>query len=167
MELFEAIRRRHSVRSFAATPVTREQLEQIADAGRLAPTAHNDQPWQFVLVTDADTRKKIADLTDYGKFIADSPACIAVFCEPTKYYLEDGCAAVQNMLLAITAMGLAACWVAGDKKPYAPKVGELLGVPKELKLVALIAVGYPRGEVPRPQKKPLQQVVHWQRYGQK
>ena len=60
----------------------------------------NIQPWHFIVVTDKERRKHIADLTDYGKFIEQAPVCIAVFCEDTKYYLEDGSAATQNILLA-------------------------------------------------------------------
>ena len=100
----------------------------------------NLQPWQFVVVTDKSMRAKIAHLTDYGKFIAGAPACIAVFCQDTKYYLEDGSAAVENILLAATALGLGSCWVAGDKKPYAEEVANLLGVPRKYKLIALISL---------------------------
>jgi nitroreductase len=94
-----------------------------------------------VAVTDRNVLRQIADITDHGKFIAEASCCIAVFCEPVKYYLEDGSAATQNILLAAHAYGLATCWVAGDKKDYCPDIARLLGVPEPYKLVSLVAVG--------------------------
>ena len=118
MEALEAIKTRRSVRSFSNKPVEREIIERILDCARLAPSANNTQPWEFVVVTDQAIRESIAGLTDYGKFIAEAPVCIAVFCKDTKYYLEDGCAASENILVAAWALGLSSCWVAGDKKQY-------------------------------------------------
>jgi nitroreductase len=122
------------------------------------------EPWEFVVITDAASRRQIADLTDYGRFIAQAPACVAVFCRDVRYYLEDGCAAVENLLIAACALGLGACWVAGDKKPYARAVGELLRAPQDMKLIALVALGYARGPLPARQKRPLQEVIHWERF---
>jgi len=164
MDALEALRTRRSIRQFETRAVPREALETLVDAGRLAPTAMGKEPWEFVVVTDSAMRRQIAALTDYGHFIADAPACIVVFCRDVKYYLEDGCAAVENILIAARALGLGSCWVAGDKKPYARAVGDFLGAPKGMKLIALIAVGYPRGPVPTPRKRPLQEVIHWEHF---
>jgi len=164
MDALEALRTRRSCRRFAADEVGRDLLEQILDSGRLAATARNEQPWEFVVVTDRTARSEIAAMTDYGPFIADSPVCIAVLATDTKYYLEDGSAAAQNMLVAAHALGLGACWVAGDKKPYAPKVVARLGAPAEMKLVALIAVGRPEGDLPNPKKRSLDEVSHWETF---
>ena len=82
----------------------------------------------------------------------------------TKYYLEDGAAATENILLAATELGLGSCWVAGDKKSYADKVLSFLGVPGGYKLISLIAIGYPEGNLPNPAKRPLSEVLHWERF---
>ncbi|MCM8780126.1 MAG: nitroreductase family protein, partial [Candidatus Omnitrophica bacterium] len=89
--------------------------------------------------------------------------CIAVFCKDTKYYLEDGCAATENLLLAATDLGLASCWVAGDKKPYAAFVNELLGVPAGFKLVSLVALGKSKDKMAVP-KRSLNEVIHWDKF---
>ena len=81
----------------------------------------------------------------------------------TKYYLEDGSAATQNIMVAARAHGVGSCWVAGDKKAYAPEVVRILGAPRELRLVSLIALGYP-AETPQKEKRPLEDVLHWDRY---
>jgi nitroreductase len=164
METMEGIRSRRSIRQFERCEVPRELLEQLVDAGRLAPTANNLQPWEFVVVTDESVKNRIAATTDHGKFIADANALIAVFCKDTKYYLEDGCGATTNILLAATGLGLGTCWVAGDKKPYCQKVMNMLAVPPGHKLISLIAVGYPLGPPPKVAKRALPELLHWDRF---
>jgi len=164
MEAIEAIKSRASVRAYKPDPVPREVLQELVDCGRRAPSAMAVHPWHFVVVTQPDLRREIAGLTDYGRFIADAPACIVVLCEGGKYFLEDGCAAVENILIAASAHGLGACWVAGDKKAYAERVRDLLGAPESQRLVALLPVGYPASQ-PRPKDKPgLDKVLHWDKW---
>jgi nitroreductase len=164
MDALQALHTRRSCRRFAAKEVSRDLVEQAVDAGRLAATARNDQPWEFVVVTDPAERREIASMTDYGPFIANAPVCIAVLAKDTKYYLEDGSAATQNILVAAHALGLGACWVAGDKKPYAGKIVERLGAPSGIRLVALVAIGWPEGDLPKPSKRPLNEVIHWDKF---
>ena len=165
MNLFEAIRSRRSIRAFSDKPLERQLLERIVDAGRFAATARNVQPWEFVVVSERGMLKSLAALADNGRFIADAAACIAVFCSDTKYYLEDGCAATQNMLLAAGGLGIGSCWVAGDKKSYCNQVSALLAAPASLKLVSLIALGYPQdANIPNPQKRNLSEVIHLERF---
>lgn len=164
MDAFEALTTRRSVRVYdAGKPVPREMLEQLVDCGRLAASARNAQPWEFVVVTDPALRADIAALANHGRFIADAAACVAVFCRDGDYYLEDGCAATQNILVAARARGLGSCWVAGDKKDYAPAVARLLGAPGGMKLVSLVAVGWP-ATVPSPAKRSLDEVLHWEKF---
>jgi nitroreductase len=164
MEALEAIRTRRSVRSFTANPVPREIIEQIIDGARLAPSANNIQPWEFVVVTDQTTRERIANLTDYGRFIAHAPVCIAVFCKNTRYYLEDGCAATENILIGACALGLSSCWVAGDKKRYAGEINRILGVPGSHKLISLLALGYSSVKASAYGKRELEEVTHWEKF---
>ncbi|MEN6520253.1 MAG: nitroreductase family protein [Armatimonadota bacterium] len=164
MDAMECLKTRRSVRAYADQPVLPEIIEDIIDAGRLAATAINIQPWVFVAATEESVRKKLADITDHGKFITEAPVCIVVFCEDTKYFLEDGSAATQNILNAARAYGLGSCWIAGDKKPYSEEVKEALNVPENYKLISLIAVGY-AAVTPNPEKKPLESVLHWNHFG--
>ncbi len=163
MDAIEAMKSRRSVRSFRPDPVSLDVLEDIVDCGRMAATAVNIQPWIFVVVTDVDMRRRIAYATDHGPFIAVAPACILVLCKDTKYYLEDGCAATQNILVATHAHGLGSCWVAGDKKPYAEAVCKLVKAPADYHLVSLVAIGIP-AEEPTISKRTLSEVLHWERF---
>ena len=163
MEAIEALKTRRSKRKFLSTPVPKKVIEDIIDCGRRAPSAVNIQPVEFIVVTKEEVRKRIAEMADYGRFIAKAPVCVAVFSRQTKYYLEDGSAASENILLAAHAHGLGACWVAGNKKPYAEKVRQLLGAPQDFRLISLIPMGYSE-EKPKPPKRELRDLLHWEKY---
>lgn len=161
----QVIKTRRSIRKFSKDSVPKEIIEDIIDCARLAPSARNIQPWEFIVVTDKKMLNKLAEITKgFGDFIAECAFCIVVFCKDTKYYLEDGSAATQNILLAAHSLNLGACWVAGDKKPYADEVRRVLNVPDGYKLVSLVPVGYP-AEKPAPiRKRKLNEVVHWEKF---
>jgi nitroreductase len=166
MDIIEVIKARRSIRVYKNKPIPKDVLEKLVDAARFAPTARGIQPWEFVVVTDTDALKKMGEVTDTGRFIAQAKACIAVFCSDTKYYLEDGCAATQNILIAATSLGIGSCWVAGDKKPYCSQVAGLLNAPASYKLVSLIALGYPEPEdgLRIKDKRALSEVTHWEKF---
>ena len=163
MDAIVALKTRRSVRVYERRPVPREIIEDVIDCARLAASANNAQPWEFVVVTEAGMLRRLADRADHGKFIAEAPVCIAVLCRDSKYYLEDGCAATQNVLLAAWARGLGSCWVAGDKKPYAGEICNMLGAPEGYRLICLVAAGYP-AESPQKSKRPVSDVLHWEAY---
>lgn len=160
----DVITSRRSCRKYKTDPVSREDIETIVNAGRLAATGRNVQPWHFVVVTDEATRKRLVEINDHGDFITQAPACIIVLCDQTKYYLEDGAAATENIMLAAEALGLGSCWVAGDKKPYADKILTLIGTPAKMKLISQIAVGYAADTNDRSQKHSLSDVLHWEKF---
>lgn len=166
MDIMEVTKKRRSIRKYQDKPIPKDILQNLVDAARFAPTARNVQPWEFVVITKSDTLKKIGDLAENGRFVAEAYACIAVFCSDTKYYLEDGCAATQNILLAATALGIGSCWVAGDKKPYCSQINSLLNVPQTFKLVSLVALGYPEAKdnFRIVEKRNLNDIIHWETF---
>jgi nitroreductase len=160
----EIIKNRRSVRSFESKPISEEIIRDILDCARLAPNARNVQGWLFGAVTDKNLRKQISELAEYGKFIKNAPVCFAVFYDAKeKYFLEDGCAATVNILLACSAHGIASCWVAGHKKTYVDAIRKLLNVPDSFTLISLIAAGY-SNERPSIKKKGLDEVAFFDRY---
>jgi nitroreductase len=161
MDTLEAIRTRRSIRRYTHDAVRKADLETIVDAGRLAATGSNRQPWDFVVVTD---RTMIGQFKVSGAWIGKAGAVIVVVMDPlSNWWVEDGAAAIENMLLASTALGYGACWVEGDALPREALFKTLLGVPAEKRVMALIPIGV-AAEVPAPEKKPLGQVLHWERY---
>ena len=161
MEALKAIRKRRSVRKFTGAAVPREDLEKIVDAGRLAATGSNRQPWDFIVVTN---REMIDRLCVVGKWMRKAGAIIAVVLDPySRWWLEDGSAAIENMLIASTALGYGACWGEGDAFPLEAEFKTLLAIPKGKRLLALVPIGGPE-EWPTIEKRTLENVIHWQVY---
>ena len=161
MDALEALRKRRSIRRYTDDAIPKADLETIIDAGRLAATGSNRQPWDFVIVTD---RAMIEQFKVSGAWIASAGAVIVVVMDPrSRWWVEDGAAAIENMLLASTALGYGSCWVEGDVLLREEQFKILLGVPAEKRVMALIPIGV-AAESPAPEKKPLEQVLHWEKY---
>jgi len=162
MDTFEAIRRRRSVREYTGESIPREALIQIVDAGRWAPSGYNRQPWNFIVVTDHDM---IQALKIAAQWMENAGAIIAVVLDSraSKFWLEDGSAAIENMLLACTALGYGSCWLQGYTEPKEEEFKMLLGVPAEKRLLTLIPIGVPT-RWPTREKKSLEEVLHWEKY---
>ena len=161
MDTIEAIRRRRSVRKYTGDPIPREHLEQIVGAGRLAATGNNRQPWDFIVVTD---REMIDELKVASRWMEQAGAIVAVVMDPdSRWWVEDGAAAVENMLIAATALGYGSCWLEGYTLPREEEFKKLLGIPDNLRLLTLVPFGVP-AEWPTSEKKSLDEVLHWERY---
>jgi len=164
METFEAISKRASVREYLPRPIDKAILEKVVDAGRRAPSARHVEPWEFIIVTNKNMLQKLGTIATTGPFIKDAASCIIIYCQDTKYYLEDGAAATENALIAASDLGLGACWVAGDKKPYTAEVSKLVGVPNNHKLISLISLGWPKEEVNQKKNRTLKDVIHLEKW---
>jgi nitroreductase len=161
MDALEAIRKRRSVREYTGDPVPREDLVKIVDAGRLAATGNNKQPWDFIVVTEQEMIEK---LKVASKWMEKAGAIIAVVLDPSsRWWLEDGSAAVENMLIASTALGYGSCWLEGYTLPREEEFKELLEVPEEKRLLTLVPIGVPT-KWPTREKKSLEEVIHWEKY---
>lgn len=164
MDFWEVIKKRSSIREYSEQKIEAEKLEKIVDAARLAPTARGEEPWQFITVSDKKRLEGLGDITDHGKFLKSAAAGIVVVAKDTKYYLEDGSAATENILLAATSLGIGSCWIAGDKKDYAVDICKYLNVPSEYKLVSIISLGYPDSEPKPHQKRSVKEVLHQEKF---
>ena len=161
MNALEAIEKRRSVRKYTGEPIPGKDLERIVDAGRLAATGSNQQPWDFVVVTD---RAMVARLKVAAEWMEKAAAIIAVVMDPSsRWWIEDGSAAVENMLIASTALGYGSCWLEGYTLPHEEEFKKLLGIPKEKRLLTLVPIGVP-AEEPTREKRSLQEVLRWERY---
>ena len=148
------IKGRHSIRKFKPAPVEDAAIHDAIECAVHAPTAMNLQPWLIGTIRDKALMVKIAGMTEHAQFIADANICFAIFGERTaKYYLEDCCAATENLILGLHAHGVGSCWVAGDKKDYAEAVRKLLNVPEKYTLVSLVPAGLPADISIAPKKE--------------
>ena len=160
------IKGRHSVRKFKSDSVDEAVIHDAIECAVHAPTAMNLQPWLVGVIRSKELLDKIADLTDHGKFIKDAPVCFAVLGErQAKYYLEDCCAATENLILGLQAYGMGSCWVAGEKKEYAEAVRKLLNVPEKFTLVALVSAGFPQ-DISLVPKKDVKKIVFFNKFDQ-
>lgn len=143
MEVSEAIRTRRSVRAYDSKPVPDDLIKRVLEAGRIAPSASNYQPWHFIVVKDATTRQELSQ-GKYAKFLTESPVVI-VGCgdrrTSPKWYVVDTTIALQQMVIAATAEGLGTCWIGSFDED---SVREALSVPERFAVVAMLAVGYPK-----------------------
>ena len=161
MDALEAIKKRRSVREYTGEAIPRDHLEKIVDAGRLAATGSNMQPWDFIIITE---REMIERLKVAAKWMEKAGAIIAVVMDPSsRWWVEDGAAAVENMLIASTALGYGSCWLEGYTLPREEEFKKLLEVPEGKRLLTLVPVGVP-AEWPTIEKKALADVLHWDKY---
>jgi nitroreductase len=164
MDTIKAIKSRASVREYSSKPVEKQTLEKLVDAARLAPSARSVEPCDFIVIKDRARLGKISEIAINGAFIKNAQAAIVVVAKDTKYYIEDGCAATENILISASDLGLGACWIAGDKKPYADTIIDMLNCPKQTRLVSIISLGYPKDRPVQRQARPLDDVIHWESF---
>lgn len=178
MDLFDAIAKRHSYRGpFTEAHVPRDDLRRIIDAGLLAPSGKNLQTTSFVVVDDPESIRRIADILGHSPKHATRHATAVICClidrtpEPcyagADFQVEDCAAAVENILLAITALGYATVWIDGELRAEerAEAIAALLGVPDEKVVRVLLPVGVPAESRHQPPKKPFEERAWFNRYG--
>lgn len=161
MSLLDAIVRRRSVRRYKSELVPDEALKNILEAGRLAPSSDNAQPWHFVVVTDPEIKLELSKGI-WRSFIKDSAFTIVGCGEKRdKWSTVDVAIALENMVLAAEAQGVGSCWVGAFEEE---EVKELLGIPDDLRVVALVSFGYPAEKPSAHDKKSLKEIVHYNRF---
>ena len=166
MDVLEATKSRRSVRKYTQEPIAEEQVNQVLDAGRWAPSRGNSQPWKFIVLKDAQTRRDLAEVIPTGKFLGEAPQGIAVVVNPksSKHPEQEGAAAVQNMLLAAHALGLGTCWISVCGTEWAEKAAQVLGIPGEEWLISIVSIGHP-AETPEKGRKELTEITFTNKYG--
>ncbi len=163
MEFDEVIKKRRSIRKYKDTPVPKESVMKVLEAARIAPSAAHRQPWHFIVVKDKEMRGKLAGR---GAWAAEAPVIIVGLADaeasPSWCYNDVGIA-FEQLVLAATDLGLGTCWMGQTRRDA--EVKELLGIPDKYKVIALTPLGYP-DETPGPkERKSLDEIVSWERFG--
>lgn len=166
MDVMEAITGRRSVRKYTQEFISDEQLTQILEAGRWAPSRGNSQPWKFIVMKDDQVRKDLAAVIPTGKFLSDAPAAVAVVVDPesSKHPEQEGAAATQNMLLAAHGLGLGTCWISVYGTDCAEAVQRMLSVPSGEWVISVVSIGH-AADSPEKGRKGLNELVFADRYG--
>ena len=175
MEFLDLIQKRHSVREYLDAPLDDALIEKALEAGRLAPSACNYQPWVFIVVKKEESRQKF-ERVYARKWFLQAPAIIAVCCDRNLSWRRksdgkdfgdiDIAIALDHITLAAAELGLGTCWIGNF---IAAEARNLLMAPSSIDPVALTPLGYPAAKTPPPLKsrKRLDEIVHWEFYGGK
>ena len=188
MEFKEVVKSRRSCRVFESDPIPEDQLSAILEAGQWAPSPMNALPWEYIVITDAEVKSQIREVSEAAKqavldgggpgfaakydmvFLEEAPVIIAVVFDPAKKGLGDFfnqkygalqavSACIQNMMLAATEYGLGTLFFTWfDPEKMQP----VLNVPDNLEIAAVIPIGKPKGEIEAPPRK--EPKVHQQRF---
>lgn len=165
MSLVDVVLSRRSIRRYEEKKVPRDVLEKILEAGRLAPSAGNRQPWHFIVVTDDEIKQKLSH-RKWTWFVKDS-AFTVVGCGYTgdaysrRKSTIDTAIALQNMVIAALALGVGSCWI-GDFEQK--EVKKLFNIPQDWKVIALVSFGYPTEQPESKRRKPLEEIVSYDKF---
>lgn len=164
--MLDLIKKRRSIREYTDEPVSDADVKTLLEAAMAAPSANNSQPWEFVVVRRQDLRQQLAKMKTWSTMCAAAPLVLAMCASAarSRHWVEDTSAATQNLLLAAAGLELGAVWIAVYPEPeYEAYVRNLLGIPKELHVLCLVAVGHP-AETKPPRTQYDEGKVHYDGY---
>lgn len=169
MDFLELVEKRYSVRKFEKTPVEKELLDKILEAGRLAPTSCNFQPFKILVITDEAKRQAMTGVYHQGWF-ADAPVIIGIFVDTTMTWKRaddkdygdvDAAIVMDHMVLQATELGLGTCWIGAFD---AQKARNILSLPENLEPVLFTPLGYPDAEKPPRKRKSIEDLVSYESF---
>lgn len=169
MNVFEVIKKRRSVRVYKEKPISEEKLNKILEAARLAPSAHNAQDFKIVVVKDKAKKEALAKAAKNQMFIAQAPVVLAgIGLEPevllssdVPSYAVDLAIAFDHITLQAVEEGLDTCWIGAFSQD---EVREVLGVPSQYKVVALLPMGYAVDKPKDKMRKNIDEIVCWEQF---
>jgi nitroreductase len=179
--MIESIQHRRSIRKYTSEPIDPEKLQSVLEAGRLAPSGNNKQPWAFIVIQSEQQRQAVMEACHRQTWMMTASAFIVavadmagrVETEPGLYLdessphwelkraIRDTAIAIENMLLEADAQGLGTCWVGFFVQS---EIRPVLGIPNNKFVLAVIPIGYPADQPPARPRKPLTDIVryeHW------
>lgn len=170
MDFFDVIEKRRSIRAYENKPVEEEKLRRILKAGQKAPSANNKQSWKFIVVKDKVKLQKLVYACKQQNFVGEAPILIVGCAYNTDYimtcgqyaYTIDTTIALTHMMLAATALDLGTCWLGAY---YEDKVRKILKIPDDVRIVGILTLGYSRYEPPETNRKPLGEIVSFDKWG--
>ena len=175
MEISDTIKTRRSIRSFKKDPVPDELIQQIIEAGAFAPSSHNTQPWEFIIIKDKCTIEKLSKAHEWSTHLSCAPVVIVACGNLKKRDHVFPCMisvtlAVENMLLMINSLGLATCWtyIHNPELPEAEKnVKETLDLPDHIIPLCMLPVGYPSTTPKNKKIVKTEKIIHHEKYSEK
>ena len=174
MDFFEVVENRHSIRRFQRDQeIPEEDLKKILEMGIKAPSAGNRQSWDFIIIRDKEIKKQLVRAALGQSFIAQAPVVVVVCANKERsatvygnrgrevYCIQDTAAAIQTMLLSITALGYGSCWIGAFNEEA---VREVLKIPEGIRPMAILPIGVPVKIPPATPRISLQELIHNETY---
>ena len=168
MAILEAIKKRYSCRAYIDKPIEQEKLSQIFEAARLAPSAKNLQDWRFVVVTDKQKKRQVAEVTNRPEIFVKAGAII-IACSNSDYIMKCGqpvgpidvSIALEHIALQAAELGLATCWIGSFD---AGKVRAILNIPQSITIIELMTLGYPADKPVHSQRESMERIVCYDKW---
>jgi nitroreductase len=166
METWDALRSRRNTREYQDRPIDTADLDRILEAGRRSPSSMNEQPWDFIVVTERTTLERMADLWRWGAHIRGAAAAIALLApasddpEARETFAFDLGQASMSMMLAAANLGIGSCHSSVGEQANARAV---MGFPEDREAVILLSLGYPLRPltpIEHPKRRPANEVIH-------
>ena len=169
MDVSEAIQGRRSIRNYKKQPLPENTVEKIVDAARMAPSAGNVQPYEFVIAQEEKTKQQLSQAAYNQRDLQEAPLVIVVCADEkcasqsygdrgkTLYCIQDTAAAIQNILLTAYSLGLGSCWIGAFKEEQVKKV---INAPAGIRPVAMIPIGYPNESPTQRSLRPVRELIH-------
>ncbi len=164
MQTFETIDKRRSIRVYKDQPVEKEKIDKLIEAARLAPTAANKQKFRLIIVDyeEKDLKKRLAVACNNQQFVGTASIIIAGISEPDyKWHQVDTAIVLEHIVLESVELDLGTCWIGAFKED---EVKNILKIPDDKKVIALIIVGYPAESPLRKTRKDVSELVSYNRY---
>lgn len=166
MDVFTAIQNRRSIRAYKDKKIDDAALAKVLEAGRLAPSAGNQQGWKFLVVKDHETRKKLAAAANGQKFLEQAPVVLAGIATDPEGTMPNGqlrgpidlSIAFSFIVLEATELGLGTCWLGAFNES---EVKKILGIPEKYRVITITPLGYPAEQpVARPRKSAKEIIIN-------
>ena len=172
LSVLDLIKARSSTRRYKDRAIPRQALLDILEAARMAQSADNRQPWEFIVVTDPAIKKELVHVAGNQAFVGDAAAVVVCLANPEESssvgpfegFLIDLAIAIENMVLAAWDLGIGSCWIGAYNEE---RVRELVDVPKNLRVTSLLTLGYSDERPGRKHRKNFSEIIHYEKYGHK
>ena len=169
MSVLDVIRNRGSIRNYKDEQINKGDLSKILESARLSQSAANRQPWQFVVVNEKSMKKKLSRAANNQQFVGKAATVIVCLADPSVSarvgqfdgFLIDLAISIENMVLTAWDLGIGSCWIGAF---WEDEVKELLGIPSNLRVISLLALGYPDQEPRSKSRKDLNEIVYFEKY---
>jgi nitroreductase len=165
VDCIERILARRSIRKFKEEPISDEVRQSILEAGRLAPTATNSQPWHFILARQQEAKEAFS-FGGFNRFVGDADFIVLGLYRSSEVIIEklslmDVTIALQSMVITAWIQGVGSCWMGAFDEP---RLRKILDLPADSRLIGAIAFGIPDEKPPQPQKRTIGEIVHFDKW---